>query len=93
MFRSERVDHTNCLQVTIKTHSFMSDVFGRCRSTRFTYVRRGLRGGLEHLKIVTRLIDERFESVMVECPSILNPMFPLFYYESRKRESKTRLIY
>ena len=27
----------------------------------------GLRGGLEHLKIETRLIDERFESVMGEC--------------------------
>ena len=27
----------------------------------------GLRGGLEHLKIETRLIDERFASVMGEC--------------------------
>ena len=27
----------------------------------------GLRGGLEHLKIKTRLIDERFVSVMGEC--------------------------
>jgi hypothetical protein len=27
----------------------------------------GLRGGLEHLKIVTSLIDERIESVMGEC--------------------------
>jgi len=27
----------------------------------------GLRGGLEHLKIETRLIDERFVSVMGEC--------------------------
>ncbi len=27
----------------------------------------GFRGGLEHLKIQTRLIDERFESVMGEC--------------------------
>jgi hypothetical protein len=26
-----------------------------------------LRGALEHLKIETRLIDERFASVMVEC--------------------------
>jgi hypothetical protein len=32
-------------------------------STRLTYT--GLRGGLEHLKIETRLIDERFASVMV----------------------------
>ena len=34
-------------------------------STRLSYTR--LRGGLEHLKIETRLIDERFESVMGEC--------------------------
>ena len=34
-------------------------------STRLSYT--GLRGGLEHLKIETRLIDERFESVMGEC--------------------------
>ena len=27
----------------------------------------GFRGGLEHLKIETRLIDERFASVMGEC--------------------------
>jgi hypothetical protein len=27
----------------------------------------GLCGGLEHLKIETRLIDERFASVMGEC--------------------------
>jgi hypothetical protein len=34
-------------------------------STRLVYT--GLIGGLEHLKIETRLIDERFVSVMVEC--------------------------
>ena len=34
-------------------------------STRLTYT--GLCGGLEHLKIETRLIDERFVSVMGEC--------------------------
>ena len=34
-------------------------------STRLTYT--GLLGGLEHLKIETRLIDERFPSVMGEC--------------------------
>jgi hypothetical protein len=33
-------------------------------STRITYT--GLRGGLKHLKIETRLIDERFASVMGE---------------------------
>ncbi len=35
------------------------------RSTRLVYT--GFRGGLEHLKIETRLIDERFPSVMGEC--------------------------
>jgi hypothetical protein len=34
-------------------------------STRLTYT--GLNGGLEHLKIETRLINERFPSVMGEC--------------------------
>jgi hypothetical protein len=34
-------------------------------TTRLAYT--GLRGGLEHLKIETKLIDERFASVMDEC--------------------------
>ena len=34
-------------------------------STGLTY--NGLSGGLEHLKIETRLMDERFASVMGEC--------------------------
>ena len=34
-------------------------------STRLAYT--GLSGGLEHLKIETRLIHERFASVMGEC--------------------------
>jgi hypothetical protein len=34
-------------------------------STRLTYT--GLWGGLEHIKIETRLIDESFASVMGEC--------------------------
>ena len=34
-------------------------------STRLAYT--GCRGGLEHLKIETTLIDERFASVMGEC--------------------------
>jgi hypothetical protein len=34
-------------------------------STRLAYT--GLHGGLKHLKIDTRLIDERFASVMGEC--------------------------
>ena len=35
------------------------------RSTRLTYT--VLRGGQEHLKIKTKLIDEKFVSVMGEC--------------------------
>ena len=35
-------------------------------STRLPYTRLG--GGLELLQIETRLIDERFQSVMGECP-------------------------
>jgi len=31
------------------------------------YTSTALLGGLEHIKIQTRLIDERFESVMGEC--------------------------
>jgi hypothetical protein len=43
-------------------------------STRLTY--NGLRGKLEHLKIKTRLIDERFPSVMgIEVSGLLG----LFY--------------
>ena len=34
-------------------------------STRLTYT--GFHGGLEHLKTETRLIDERFASVIGEC--------------------------
>jgi hypothetical protein len=34
-------------------------------STRLEYT--GLRGGLEHVKIETKLIDERFPRVMGEC--------------------------
>ncbi len=34
-------------------------------STRLVYT--GLRGGLEHLKIETRLMDEKFTSVMGVC--------------------------
>jgi hypothetical protein len=34
-------------------------------STRLTYT--GLRGGLEHLKVETRLRGERFESLKGEC--------------------------
>ena len=36
-------------------------------STRLAYYHTGLRGGLEHLKIKTRLIDEKFPSVRGEC--------------------------
>jgi hypothetical protein len=37
-------------------------------STQLTYT--GLLGGLEHLKISTRKIDERFVSVMGQCVSL-----------------------
>jgi hypothetical protein len=37
-------------------------------STRLTYT--GLFGGLEHLKIETRVTDERFPSVMGECATL-----------------------
>jgi hypothetical protein len=37
-------------------------------STRLTYT--GFLGGLEHLKIETRLINERFPSVMGECVTL-----------------------
>jgi hypothetical protein len=43
----------------------------------------GWYGGLEHLKIETRLRDERLASVKGE----------FVYYESMKRELKTRPIY
>jgi hypothetical protein len=58
MFRPIRVDHTNCLQVDIKTHSFMRNLHD--------VVYTGFLGELEHLKIKTRLIDEMFVSVMGE---------------------------
>ena len=48
-------------------------------------------GGLEHPKIETKLIDEMFPSVMGEEVHILHKNF--VYYESRKREVKTRPIY
>ena len=39
----------------------------RLASTRLARRYTGLRGGLEHLNIETRLIDERFASLMGEC--------------------------
>ena len=41
-----------------------------CRSTSTLLVYTGLSGGLEHLKIETRLIDERYTSVMGECENV-----------------------
>ncbi len=38
-------------------------------STRLAHT--GLRGGLEHLKIETRLIDKSFASVMGECEILI----------------------
>jgi hypothetical protein len=57
MFRPIRMDHTNCLQVAIKTLQFLL--------ASYTLGPR-LVGELEHLKIETRLIDEMFASVMGE---------------------------
>ncbi len=48
------------------------------------------RGGLEHLKIETRLIDERFTSVMGEC---VIESLTVVYYETIKRVLNKRLIY
>jgi hypothetical protein len=72
MIRPIRVDHTNILQVDIKTHSFIVcvSVWWKTKnkksekSTRLTYT--WLLGELERLKIETRLIDEMFASVMGE---------------------------
>ena len=61
-------------------------------------------GGLEHLKIETSLIDERFPSVMGECEIATLKVSRLYlelyvkfstvvYYESIKRELKIRLTY
>ena len=70
MFQPIRLDHTNCLQVAIKTHSFIEC---RCDErlqtktkelTRLTYT--GLVVELEHLKMETRLIDEKFANAMGE---------------------------
>jgi hypothetical protein len=46
------------------------------RSTRLAYT--GFRGGLEHLKIETRLIDERLASVMGECEIVTLKVCHLF---------------
>ena len=45
-------------------------------STRLVYT--GLLGGLEHRKIETRLIDERFESVMGECEIVTLKVYRLY---------------
>jgi hypothetical protein len=50
-----------------------------------------LRGGLEHLKIETRLIGERFEIVMGECDleAIGVPSFILVRREKWREEGKS----
>jgi hypothetical protein len=48
------------------------------RPTRLGYT--VLRGELEHLKIKTRLIDEKFASVMGECVQV-NPSAEIFFFE------------
>jgi hypothetical protein len=42
----------------------LADLFSHLR---YTTTNTGLYGGLEHLKIETRLIEERFATVMGEC--------------------------
>jgi hypothetical protein len=54
-------------------------------STRLTYT--GLRGGLEHLKIETRLINKMFASVMGECVILWGNggvLFPSFFCQKFK---------
>ncbi len=46
------------------------------RSTRFTYS--VFHGGLEHLKIETRLINKRFASVMGECVIVTSKVHRLY---------------
>jgi hypothetical protein len=53
-------------------------------STRLAYT--GLRGGLEHLKIKTRLIDERFASVMGEYVILTVPVVPTWLCGTHLRE-------
>jgi hypothetical protein len=50
-------------------------------STRLSYT--GFRGGLEHQKIETRLLNEMFASVMGEC------VVDFLYYESIKGQSES----
>ena len=71
----KRCEHTNPYKKSSDTNILSH---GRCDerqqskaegSTRPGYT--GLRGGLKHLKIETKLINERFASVMGECvPSL-----------------------
>ena len=57
-------------------------------STRLTYT--GLCGGLEHLKIETRLIDERFESVMGKCD--LEAFLFIIRVKTRTKENMYRWV-
>ena len=58
-------------------------------STRLAYTR--LRGGLEHLKIETRLINERFASVMGEC-DLEGIGIPSIFKLIRKGEVLVRMV-
>jgi hypothetical protein len=51
-------------------------------STRLAYTR--LRGGLEHLKIETRLIDEMFARVMGECEIVRLKVIHLYLSQYSK---------
>ncbi len=48
-----------------------------CRSTLLVYT--GLHGGLEHLKIETRLINERFANMMGECVIVTSKGSPSIF--------------
>ena len=75
-FPKKRVEWMSCVYYEKITRELNKRLIYECRcderlkdkvvgSTRLIYT--GLHGGLEHLKIETRLIDERFASVMGEC--------------------------
>ena len=59
-------------------------------STRLVYT--GLSEGLEHLKIETRLIDERFASVMGECEIVTLKVRRLYLELYVKLKTLTRIL-
>ena len=55
-------------------------------STRLAYT--GLLGGLQHLKIEMRLIEQKFASVMLDLT-----FMSVVYYKSRNRDLEIRLMH